>query len=42
MKEGLGMRGTIHHIEFYVKDLAVSRAFYQSLLGKLSYQLYQE
>lgn len=36
------MRGTIHHIEFYVKDLAVSRTFYQSLLGKLSYQLYQE
>lgn len=36
------MRGAIHHIEFYVKDLAVSRVFYQNLLEKLGYQLYQE
>ncbi|MGT2866086.1 VOC family protein [Streptococcus fryi] len=32
----------LHHVEIYVSDLAKSRAFYDFLLTKLGYELYQE
>lgn len=32
----------IHHIELYVSDLAKSRAFYEFLLPRLGYELYQD
>jgi len=36
------MKGTLHHIELYVRDLAVSKEFWGWLLGELGYRLYQE
>ncbi len=36
------MKGTIHHIELYVKDLKVSKSFWGWLLNELGYTLYQE
>ncbi|GGI39091.1 VOC family protein [Mammaliicoccus stepanovicii] len=36
------MNGQLHHIEIYVKDIAVSKVFYEWLLPKLNYHLYQE
>lgn len=36
------MYGHIHHIEFNVSDLALSRSFWSWLLGELGYTLYQE
>ena len=35
------MKGTIHHIELYVKDLSISKEFWGWLLEKLGYNLYQ-
>ena len=32
----------LHHVEIYVSDLKKSRQFYDVLLPKLGYQLYQE
>ncbi|MDG4513370.1 VOC family protein [Streptococcus suis] len=32
----------LHHVEIYVSDLAISRAFYDFLLTGLGYELYQE
>ncbi|HFI0645933.1 TPA: VOC family protein [Streptococcus suis] len=32
----------LHHVEIYVSDLETSRAFYDFLLTKLGYSLYQE
>lgn len=32
----------IHHIEIYVSDLESSRAFYEFLLPRLGYELYQD
>ncbi len=36
------MKGTLHHVELYVRDLAVSKEFWGWLLGELGYRLYQE
>lgn len=36
------MNGSLHHIEIYVEDIQKSRAFYEWLLNKLGYKLYQE
>lgn len=36
------MTGTIHHIELYVKDLSVSRKFWEWFLDRLGYSVYQE
>ncbi len=35
------MKGTLHHVEIYVKDLEVSKKFWGWLLRKLGYQEYQ-
>lgn len=35
-------RNMLHHVEIYVSDLETSRAFYDFLLTKLGYSLYQE
>ncbi len=32
----------LHHVEIYVRNLAKTREFYDYLLPKLGYQLYQE
>lgn len=32
----------LHHVEIYVSNLKTSRAFYDFLLTKLGYSLYQE
>ena len=32
------MRGTVHHVDLTVLDLAVSRSFYESILSFLGYQ----
>lgn len=32
----------LHHVEIYVSNLETSRAFYDFLLTKLGYSLYQE
>ncbi len=36
------MKGCLHHIELYVKDLNKSTEFYGWLLGRLGYQVYQQ
>lgn len=36
------MKGTLHHVELYVRDLETSRQFWSWLLARLGYQLYQE
>lgn len=36
------MKGALHHIEIYVKDLAVSKEFWGWLLIKLGYEVFQE
>lgn len=36
------MKGPLHHVEIYVRDLAVSKEFWGWLLGELGYKLYQE
>lgn len=36
------MKGTLHHVELYVRDLETSRQFWSWLLVRLGYQLYQE
>lgn len=35
------MHGMLHHVEIYVRDLEVSKAFWGWLLGKLGYREYQ-
>lgn len=35
------MKGTVHHIEIYVKDLAVTKEFWGWLLGELGYKVSQ-
>ena len=35
------MKGTLHHIEIYVKDLNQSKEFWGWLLGQLGYKEYQ-
>ncbi len=36
------MKGALHHVELYVKDLAVSKEFWGWLLEKLGYEVFQE
>lgn len=36
------MNGHMHHIEIYVSDLRISKQFYDWLLSKLGYTLYQD
>ncbi|PHK49322.1 VOC family protein [Staphylococcus edaphicus] len=36
------MNGAIHHIEIYVEDINKTRKFYEWLLPKLGYKLYQD
>lgn len=36
------MKGALHHVEIYVKDLAVSKEFWGWLLEKLGYEVFQE
>ena len=36
------MKGALHHVEIYVKDLAVSKDFWGWLLEKLGYEVFQE
>ena len=36
------MKGTLHHIELYVKDLKQSKEFWGWLLSELGYSHYQE
>lgn len=36
------MKGTLHHVEIYVRDLETSRQFWSWLLERLGYTLYQE
>ena len=36
------MKGALHHVELYVKDLAVSKEFWGWLLEKLGYTVFQE
>lgn len=36
------MKGALHHVELYVKDLAVSKEFWGWLLEKLGYKVFQE
>jgi len=36
------MKGALHHVEIYVKDLAVSKEFWGWLLEELGYTVYQE
>lgn len=35
------MKGSLHHIEIYVKDLEISKAFWGWLLSELGYKEYQ-
>ncbi|NLB20246.1 MAG: hypothetical protein GX829_05325 [Clostridium sp.] len=35
------MKGKLHHVELYVKDLEVSKEFWQWLLTTLGYEVYQ-
>ena len=35
------MRGELHHLEIYVKDLEISKEFWSWLLDKLDYKLFQ-
>ena len=35
------MKGKLHHVELYVKDLKVSKGFWQWLLTILGYEVYQ-
>ncbi len=41
MKGVLPMKGTLHHIEIYVENLAKSKAFWGWLLEELGYKEYQ-
>ena len=36
------MRGALHHVEIYVKDLEISRKFWGWLLERLGYTVFQE
>lgn len=36
------MKGRLHHLEIYVRDLAISRSFWSWLLESLGYKLFQE
>lgn len=36
------MKGALHHVEIYVNNLAVSKAFWGWLLEELGYTVYQE
>lgn len=36
------MKGALHHVEIYVKSLAVSKDFWGWLLDKLGYEVFQE
>ena len=36
------MKGALHHVELYVKDLTVSKEFWGWLLEKLGYEVFQE
>ena len=36
------MKGALHHVEIYVKDLAVSKDFWGWLLDMLGYKVFQE
>lgn len=36
------MKGNLHHVELYVRDLESSRRFWSWLLERLGYALYQE
>lgn len=36
------MKGTLHHVEIYVRDLETSRQFWSWLLERLGYTLFQE
>ncbi|MEN6417567.1 MAG: VOC family protein [Clostridiaceae bacterium] len=36
------MKGALHHVEIYVKNLAVSKEFWGWLLEKLGYTVFQE
>jgi len=36
------MKGTVHHIELYVKDLKVTKEFWGWLLDELGYEVFQE
>lgn len=35
------MRGKLHHVELYVRDLEISRAFWGWLLHRMGYTLFQ-
>ena len=35
------MRGKLHHVELYVRDLEISREFWAWLLQRMGYQLFQ-
>jgi catechol 2,3-dioxygenase-like lactoylglutathione lyase family enzyme len=35
------MKGKLHHVEIYVKDLAISKEFWGWLLKELGYKEYQ-
>lgn len=39
---GTVMNGAIHHLEIYVEDINKTRNFYEWLLPKLDYRLYQD
>lgn len=41
-KVGVTMKGTLHHIELYVKDLNKSKEFWGWLLDELGYKEYQQ
>lgn len=36
------VRGTLHHVEIYVRDLEAANGFWSWLLARLGYQPYQE
>ncbi len=42
MQETNSITGTLHHGEIYVRDLKVSREFWNWLLAKLGYSVFQE
>lgn len=38
----MSIHGRLHHVEFYVNDLNITRSFYDWLLPQLGYRLYQQ
>ncbi|HNZ07711.1 MAG TPA: VOC family protein [Candidatus Cloacimonadota bacterium] len=42
MQENTSITGSLHHVEIYVRDLKISREFWNWLLAKLGYTVFQE